>query len=96
MHYHSYKAFQFISSAYVSVSKVIECLESEIDLELEQNKSPTETEALHCLQTIRNYIASISETTDTDYSSLYNIEKRIVDSTYRAKQTLMHQYFMSQ
>ena len=41
--------------------------ESESDLELEQNKPPTKTEALHCLQTIRNYLTSISETTDVDY-----------------------------
>ena len=37
--------------------------ESESDLELEYNKPPTKTEALHCLQMIRNYLTSISETT---------------------------------
>ena len=70
--------------------------ESDNDLELEQNKPPTKIEALHCLQTIRNYLTSISEITSIDYNSLFNIEKRIVGSTSRGKQTLMHQYFMSQ
>ena len=65
-------------------------------LELEQIKSPTKTEALHCLQTIRNFLTSISETTDIDYNLLYNIEKRTVGSSSRDKQTLKHQYFMSQ
>ena len=75
---------------------MIECLESESDLELQQNKSPTKNEALHCLQLIRNYLKSISETTAIDCNSLHNIEKRIVVGTFRGKQTLMHQYFMSQ
>ena len=70
--------------------------ESESDLELERNKPPIKTESLNCLQMIRNYLASIFETTDIDYNSLYNIEKRIVSSTSRGKQTLMHLYFMSQ
>ena len=69
--------------------------ESENDLELEQNKHSTKTEALHCLQTIRNCLTSISETIDVDYNSLQDIEKRIVGRTSRDKQTLMHQYFMS-
>ena len=75
---------------------MIECLESESDLELEQNKSPTKTELLHYIQMIRNYITSISETTDIDYNLLNNIKKRIVVSTFRDKQTLMPQYLMSQ
>ena len=76
---------------------MIECLESESGLELEQNKSPTKTEALHCLQMIRNYLTSISEKkNDIDYNSLYNIEKRIVGSISKGKQTLMQPYFMSQ
>ena len=70
--------------------------ESESDLELEQKKSLAKTETLHCLQMIRNYLTSISEAFDIHYNSLYNIEKRIVGSTSRDKQTLMHQYFMSQ
>ena len=69
----------------MSVSEVIECLESESDLELEQNKSPTKMEALHCLQTIKYYLASISEAIDIDYTSLYKIEKRILRSTSRAR-----------
>ena len=52
--------------------------ESKSDLELEQNKPPAKTEALHCLQTFRNFPTSISETTDFDYNSLYKIEKRMV------------------
>ena len=96
MHYHSYKVLKFFSSAYVSVMKVIECLESERHLKLEQNKSPTKTETLHCLQMIRNYLTSIFETTDIDYNALYTMEKRILGSTSRDKQTLMHQYFMLQ
>ena len=56
----------------------------------------TKIEALHYLQTIRNYISSISETTDVDYNSMYNIEKRIVVTTFRDEQILVHQYFMSQ
>ena len=39
------------------------------DLELKQNKLPTKIKALHCLQTIRNYLTSISEITDSDYNS---------------------------
>ena len=70
--------------------------ERESDLELEQNKPPTKTEAFHCLQTIRNCLTSIYETTDVNYNSLHNIEKRIVGSTSRDKQTLKYQYFMSQ
>ena len=70
--------------------------ESENNLELEQNKPPTKTETLHWLQTVRNYLKSISETTDIDYNSLHSIEKRTVNSTSRDKQTLMHQYIMSQ
>ena len=66
-------------------AKISSDQESESDLELEQNKPPTKTEALHCLQTIRNYRTSISETPDVDYNSLYNIEKRIVGSTSRDK-----------
>ena len=69
-----------MSSAYVSVWEVIECLESESDLELEQNKSPTKTEALHSLQMIRNYLTSISETTDIDCNSLHNNKKSIAGS----------------
>ena len=64
-------------------------------MEIEQNKSPTKTETLHCLQTIRNYLTSISETTDIDFNSLYSIKKIIVGSTSRYKQTLIHQYFMA-
>ena len=56
---------------------------SESDLELEQNKSLTKTEALHCLQMIRNHLTSTSETTDVDYNLLYNIEKRIVGNASR-------------
>ena len=52
--------------------------DSESDLEMEHNKPPTKTGALHCLQTIKNYLTFISETTDIDYNSLYNIEKRIL------------------
>ena len=89
------KYIWLIFSAYVPVSKVTEYLSSESDLELEQSKSPTKTEALHCLQMIINYLTSISETTDIDYNSLYNIGKRTVGNTSRDKQTLMHQYFMS-
>ena len=74
---------------------MIEYLESKSDMELEQNKSPTKTETLLFLQMIRNYLTSISETTDVDYNSMHNIEKRIVGSTSRGKQTLMHQYLMS-
>ena len=70
--------------------------ESESDLELDQKKPPTKTEVLHCLRMIRNYLTSISETTDIDNNSLYAIEKRIARSTSRDKQTLMHQYFMSE
>ena len=80
----------------MSVSKVIECLESEIDLEQELNKSATKTEELHGLQMIKNYLISISKTNDIDYNSLDNIEKRILSSTSRDKQALMHQYFTSQ
>ena len=70
------------TSAYVSVLNVIECLESKSDLELKQNTSPTKTEALPCLQTIRNYLAFISETIDIDYI-LYIIEKRILVSPFK-------------
>ena len=69
--------------------------ESESDLELEQNKPLTKTEALHCLQTIRNYLTSISKTTDVDYYSMYDIGKRTVRNTSMDKQTLIHQYFKS-
>ena len=75
---------------------MIECLESESDLQLEQNKSPTKTEALHYLQIIKNYLTSTFETTDIDQNSLYNVENRILGSRSRDKQTLMHKYFMSQ
>ena len=41
--------------------------ESESDLELVQMKPLTKIKTLHCLQTIRNYLKSISEATDIDY-----------------------------
>ena len=70
---------------------------SDIDLELEPNKSLTETETLHCLQMIRNYLTSFSdEMTDANYNSLHNIKKRIAGSTSMNKKTLVHQYLMSQ
>ena len=38
----------------------------------------------------------MSETTDIDCNPSYNIEKKIVGSTFRDKKTLKNQYFMSQ
>ena len=70
--------------------------ESESDLEQEQNKIPAKIEALPYLQTARNYLTFISEITDFDYNSLFNNKKRIIGSTSRDKQTLIHRYFMSQ
>ena len=72
---------------------MIEYLESDSDLELAQNKSQTKTEALHCLQTIRNYLIPISKTTDVDYSSLYNAMQKNSDIVVTIAKKLKNGHF---